>query len=300
LRTSFGKTSGVLLRAAKLGSAPVPDTKSCKEIRKAQQQVLAELETANELILNPDTVKTRLEPRLENLEGCYVPAYVDALVELDTVQGELDEAARSAVSSKDLAALKDFASELAEAENCVERFNAELAGLPKRLRPSPEDRDKAEAEVKQEAMVKAQDKSALSLAALLAAKGVRQECVNTVPGAGERALLGFATFLRSPGVVAALGKVSKPSPDLTAIVESKSDMELAKALAGLEAKERQALAKQLKGALGNKTQKTVRLADFAPKTTTVFERGEIDDVADEFKKYLESQWEDGSYLRLEP
>jgi len=34
------------------------------------------------LILNPDTVKTRLEPRVENLVGVYVPAYVDALAEL--------------------------------------------------------------------------------------------------------------------------------------------------------------------------------------------------------------------------
>ncbi len=82
-------------------------------------------------------------------------------------------------------------------------------------------------------------------------------------------------------------------------MESKSDKDLAKVLAGLEAKERHALAKQLKAALGNKTQKTVRLADFTPKTTTLFERGEIGDVADEFKKYLESQWEDGSYMRLE-
>ena len=299
LRTTFGKTSGVLLRAAKLGSAPVPDDKSCKEIRKAQQQVLAELEAANELILNPDTVKTRLEPRLENLEGCYVPAYVDALVELDTAQRELEEAATTAESLGELAALKDFASELAEAEKCVERFNGELAGLPKRLRPSPEDRDKAEAEVKQEAMVKAQDKSPLTLTGMLTAKNVLQEYLEGVPSAGARALLGFAVFLRSPGVVAALEKVSKPSSDLTAIVESKSDTGLAKVLVGLKAKERQALAKQLKAALGNKSQKTVRLSDFAPKTTTVFERGEIEDVVDDFKKFVEEQWEDGSYLRIE-
>jgi hypothetical protein len=100
-------------------------------------------------------------------------------------------------------------------------------------------------------------------------------------------------------VLAALAKVTKPSSGLTTIIESKSDKDLAKALAGIEAKERQALTKQLKAALGNKSQKTVRLADFAPKTTTVFEQGEIDDVAGEFKKYLDSQWEDGSYLRLE-
>ncbi|MGD0129612.1 MAG: hypothetical protein ABSF46_30180 [Terriglobia bacterium] len=300
LRTSFGKTSGVLLRAAKLGSAPVPDDISCKEIRKAQQRVLAELETANELILNPDTVKTRLEPRLENLEGCYVPAYVDALAQLDTAQGELEGAASGVENSKDLAALKDFASELTEAEKCVERFNGEIGSLPKRLRPSPEDLDKAEAEVKQEGMVKGQDKSALSLATLLAAKSARQECLETVPSAGERALLGFATFLRSPGVVAALGKAAKPPSGLSAVVEAKGDKDLAKVLAGLEVKERQALAKELRAALGNKSQKPVRLSQFAPKTTTLFEQREINDVVSEFKEYLSSQWEDGSYLKLEP
>jgi hypothetical protein len=198
-----------------------------------------------------------------------------------------------------VAALNEFASELAEAEKCVERFNGQLDSLPNRLRPGPEDRDKAEAEVKQEAMVKGHDKSALSLAALLRAKGARQERLESMAHAGDEALRAFAMFLRSPGVLAALEKVTKPSPGFTIIIESTSEKDLTKALVGLETKERQALAKQLKAALGNKSQKTVRLADFAPKTTTVFEQGEIDDVASEFKKYLESQWEDGSYLRLE-
>lgn len=299
LRTSFSKTSSVLLRAAKLSSAPVPDDKTCKEIRKAQKQVLTELETANELILNPDTVKTRLEPRLENLEGCYVPIYVDALVDLDAIQTELDESASSALGSKELAALKDFSGELAEAEKCVERFCSELAGLPKRLRTSPEDRDKAEAEVKQEAMVKGMDKSALTLAGLLTAKVERQRCVETVPTAGDRALLGFATFLRSPGVSAALAKVSKPSSGITSIVGTKTDSDLAKLLVGLDGKERQVLAKQLKAALGNKAQKTVSLGSFSPETATLFERTEIDAVVEQFREYLDSKWEEGSYLRLE-
>jgi hypothetical protein len=64
--------------------------------------------------------------------------------------------------------------------------------------------------------------------------------------------------------------------------------------------ERQALAKQLKVALGNRTQKPVRLSEFAPKTTTLFEQREIDDVVGEFKEYLNSQWQDGTYLKLEP
>jgi hypothetical protein len=111
--------------------------------------------------------------------------------------------------------------------------------------------------------------------------------------------MGFAVFLRSPGVAAALGKVGKPSAGITAILEAKSEKDLAKVLTGMEGKERQALARQLKAALGNRAQKTVRLSEFAPKTTTLFERGEIDEVVGEFKKFVEGQWEDGSYLRLE-
>jgi hypothetical protein len=140
----------------------------------------------------------------------------------------------------------------------------------------------------------------LSLAVLLAAKSARQEWLETVRSAGARALLGFATFLRSPGVVAALVKVAKPSSGLSAVVEAKSDEALVKVLAGLEVKERQALAKQLKAALGNRSQKPVRLSEFAPKTTTLFEQREIDGVVSEFKEYLNSQWQEGSYLKLEP
>ncbi len=148
-------------------------------------------------------------------------------------------------------------------------------------------------------MVRAQDKSVLSLEMLIIARNERQRSLGIVDTAGTRALQRLVGFLRSPGVVAALEKVPKPSSGLRIILESKSDKDLAKVLVGLDAKERQALAKQLKAALGNKAQKVVRLSEFVPKTTTLFERNEIDEVVDQFKKYVDSQWDEGSYLRLE-
>ena len=299
LRTSLGGTSGVLLRAAKLANAPMPENSSYKAIRRAQQQVLTELQDAHQLILNPDTVRTRLQPRLEDMEGLFLPAYLDALVELDTTQRQLEKVARSSQTSKEMAALQDFASELAEAEKRVGQFNEEVASLPKGLRPSPENRDKAEAEVKQEAMVKANDRSALSLGTLLKEAAARRECMKTMANSAARALMGFAGFLRSPGVIAALRKVAISSAGLTTITKAGSDQDLAEMLVGLGAKERQLLAKQLKGALGSKTQKVVRLSEFTPKTTALFERSEIGDVVREFEEYLDSQWEDGSYLRFE-
>jgi hypothetical protein len=59
------------------------------------------------------------------------------------------------------------------------------------------------------------------------------------------------------------------------------------------------LAKELKILLGSKGQKVVALTEFTPAHTTVFEKPEIDTVVGEFKEFLESKWEDGTYLRIE-
>jgi hypothetical protein len=69
LRESFAKTSLMLLRAAKLAAAPLPEGKQYRPIERAQAEVKKELEKAQELILSTDTVTTRLVPRLNQLEN---------------------------------------------------------------------------------------------------------------------------------------------------------------------------------------------------------------------------------------
>ena len=299
LRTSFGKTSAVLLRAAKLASAPVPDSRDFKEIKKVQKAVHSELESAHELILNPDRVNTRLLPRLQNLESVYVPAYLDQLIELDVSQRELEEATATAKAGKELEALRDFEADVAEAQECLDKFRQEFERLPQKLRRFPENRDAAETEVKQEGMVKGMDRSQLSLERITMARAERQAATESVRGSANRALVQFASFLKSPGIATALSKAGNVTSALRIISEVKSADDLAESLASMDSRERQTLAKELKAALGKKLQKTVRLSEFCPDTNTIFEKVELDAAATEFRRFLESKWEEGHYLKLE-
>jgi hypothetical protein len=300
LRESSSKTSGILVRAARLASAPVPDHSAFKEIAKAQKDVRTELEKANELVLKPDRVNTRLLPRLEKLEGLYVPAYVDALLELDSAQTDVETAARDAAESPALAALADFAHDLDEAKRSRDGLADQLAAIPPRLRLTPEDRDAAAKEVKQTSHVRDKARSPLLLPRILSEHGIRAKVTSQIKVAPSIALLDFASFLKSPGVTAAILKASKPSADLETVKNTISPDAVAKALVAMSTDARKRLAKEIKALLGAKTQIVVRLSEFSPATRTVFEKSDTNTVAQELKQFLDSKWKEGTYLKIEP
>ena len=154
LLESFKQTSLVLIRAAKMASAPLPDGKSYQEIRKAQQDVLKELTDCEKIILNPDAVNVRLNPRLSKLEQLYVEAYLGELMRLNSIQGQLAELGGNIGKSPELEVLVDFAGEVPEAKRTFDAAKLSAGDVPAALRRSPEDRDKAEKEVRTEAKVK--------------------------------------------------------------------------------------------------------------------------------------------------
>jgi acylphosphatase len=95
-----------------------------------------------------------------------------------------------------------------------------------------------------------------------------------------------------------LGAVKNPSDGLTEILAAKTDEEVAEVLLTLPKPDRKTLAKELKAALGGKTAKVVTIGTFTPKTTVLWEKSDIDTVADEFKDYLKRQWRGGQYIQI--
>ena len=258
-----------------------------------------ELEKAEELILSHDTVTTRLVPRLNQLESDYVPAYLDDLVRLDSLQTELEGIAAEVGKSPEYEVLNDFSSDVTEAETRRQQCRDALAGLPPRLRRTPEDRDVAEAEVKREARVKDTRGEDISFRRLVQLSQARQEIAAKLPTVAEDALRAFAGFLKSPGVVSLLGAVKNPSVGLAGILSANTDKEVAETLLTLPKPDRKALAKELKAALGGKTAKVVTIGTFTPKTTVLWDKTDIQTVVAEFKDYLKGQWRDGQYIKIE-
>ena len=299
LRESFGKTSLLLLRAAKLAAAPLPEGKQYRPIAKTQVEVKKELEKAADMVLSPDTVTTRLDPRVKQLEADYVPAYLDELVRLDSLQTELDGIAAEVEKSPELDVLSDFSSDVTEAETRRQQCQDAVAGVPPRLRKLPEDRDVAEAVVKREGRVKDKDSEELSFPRLVKLCQGRQDTADAMPAAAKDALTAFAGFLKSPGVTDRLRAVKNPSSGLSDILTAKVEADVAEALLTMPKPDRKALAKELKAALGGKTAKVVPIGSFTPKTTVLWEKTDIDTVVDEFKDYLKGQWKDGQYIQIE-
>ena len=134
---------------------------------------------------------------------------------------------------------------------------------------------------------------------LVQARDERLAVHGTLQAAPGEALCEFSGFLKSPGVTAALQKAAQPSKGVASIRDAASPDALSTTLIIMEPEERKLLAKELKVLLGSKGQKLVSLDEFSPAHTTVFEKPEIAAVVDEFREFLESKWEDGTYLRIE-
>jgi hypothetical protein len=62
--------------------------------------------------------------------------------------------------------------------------------------------------------------------------------------------------------------------------------------------DRKTLAKELKAALGGKKAKLVRIDAFSPQTTPIWEKADIDRVVEEFREYLQGNWQDGHYIQI--
>jgi hypothetical protein len=301
LQDSFAKTSLLLIRAAKLARAPLPEDSSFREIEQAQKEVMKQLESAADLVLNPDTVNTRLVPRLTQLEQLYVPAYLNELMRLEVLQNELAELAELIRDSDEIKAIVDFAGEVQEAKDIVEECQAQLQSLPPRLRKQPEDRDTAEIEVKREGRVKDTiNNEEITFRRLATECKNRQTALEKLQDAAHQAMVEFAAFLRSPGILSRLQSIPEPTQSLTEILNASTDEEMAGILLKMPKDERKALAKHLKAVVGGKTAKTVSLKSFKPSHELIWEQTEIDAIVKEFRTYLQDHWEDNCYLKIEP
>ena len=59
------------------------------------------------------------------------------------------------------------------------------------------------------------------------------------------------------------------------------------------------MARLCKAVLGKKQAKTVSLQSFRPTIDVVWERGELQRVVKEFENFLDGQWEDDKYFKIE-
>jgi hypothetical protein len=299
LSTTFSKTSAILLRAAKLCAAPLPDDKTYAEIAKAQADVRNELAAGEELFLNPDRVNTRLMPRLKQLENPFVEAYLNELMRLDSLQGQIRELQAELAKAPELEALSDFANELTEARAALKAARECLAGAPRPLRRSPEDRDRAEKEVRREAKLKDLENQDLTLRRLKEEADERLAAQSHLRDVPKSALEQFLTFLRSPGVVEQLKAIEEPPKELLEILSAPDIREAADALLTTPSKARRELARLLKAVLGKKQPKSVSLQAFHPVTNVLWEKADVARVVKEFDEFLNRQWEDGKYLKLD-
>jgi hypothetical protein len=300
LRTSFDATSVTLLRAARLARAPLPeDGKGLKEVAKAQRDVTAELDHVSKLVTNPATVQTRLIPRLERLEHAYVPTYLDELMALDSIQGELDEAARALEQSPEIQVLRRLSAS-SEAKRAIDQTAAVLQALPPRLRRGPEDRDLAARDVRDLGYVRdAVDGSPLTLRKFIAEIAARLKVKERVEGIGSVALGSFAEFLRSPKITEGLAAHRAESSLAAAIAGARSAKAVCELLLAANDPEFDELAKVLKAAAGGKTPKVVKIGEFKPDSDLIWEKADIARVVGDFQRYLEVEWEEGRYIKIE-
>jgi hypothetical protein len=299
LQQSFKKTSASLLQASRLAYAPLGEAESFKSIAKVQEDVRVELAHPEELILSPDRVTTRLRPRIDTLENTYIPLYVEQLMHLGELQRSIEQMRSAADRCPELQMLADFAADLPAAAERVEVCKKTLDAAPERLRQTPEDDKAVRDQVKRDGSVLDCHGEKLTLRRLVEECKIRERCVTDLEKAGREAATGFAAFLRVPKVAERGRVLVGDLPAFGEVLNAENDAEAADALVTMPAKDRKELAKRLKAVLGGRRVKTVRVADFSPRTNVVWERADIGKVVDEFRLYLEGELEDETYLKIE-
>jgi hypothetical protein len=300
LKTSFEANRITLLRAARLARAVVPDQrKEFKELVKAQREVNAELDKLSTLVTNPATVQTRLIPRLERLENVYVPTYLDEVMTLDSVQGELDEVAISVIHSAELRLLRRFDSSL-EAKRAIETAETLARSVPLPLRRKGEERDIAKRDVRAEGYVSdIIDSAPLTLKRLDVEISTRAEKKKSLADSAATALESFAEFLRSTKIAEGLKAHSGESGLAAAVVAAQTTLAIKELLLAADESEVAGLSNVLEAVSGGKKPKCVKMSTFRPRSDVIWDKTDIPAVAGEFQRYLEQAWEEGWYIKIE-
>lgn len=299
LRNASDKTALVLRRAARFARVPLPGGRKFKDVVDAQKTLSGELEHPEKLVLDPDAINARLDPVLRQMVDLYVPCYLDVLMELDTLQAEIDDVKKAAESSDEVGTLEDFAADVPEAASQMKGLTDLLASLPRRLRRGREDRDRVEQEVRRDALVRDSHGAELTLKRLSDECEARRAAGKGLEERPAAALAQFATFLRSPAITAGLTGAAGKTPGVGDLLDAKTTDDVVLAIMTMQQKDRKALAKLIGRLMTGRKQKVVKLADFRPTVDTLWEQKEIEAVVDQFRDYLKGQWEDGAYVKVE-
>ena len=141
--------------------------------------------------------------------------------------------------------------------------------------------------------------SPLSLRRLVAEVNIRTEAAKRLGGAATAALDVFAVFLKSPRITEGLSKHQSESALAGSIVTAKDTAEVRETLLAATDVEIAELAKVLKAVSAGKVLKAVKISRFKPNAELVWDKPDITAVVDEFRRFLEGEWEDGRYLKVE-
>jgi hypothetical protein len=298
LRESYKNTSAILRRAAKLAAASgaIDDDKPIAQARKA---LLTEMRKPSDVILHPDRLATKLRPCIEKLEAAYVAGYGSAVHRLSDVQARMEEKVGQVRETQECSVLRDMAPELAEADSASNALESALQDVPDAILAKNQSRQDIEEQVRKHIVLKAPDHSDIAYAHAVKETQFRAGLLSVINGCAADSFEPFADFLLSPPAQAAFSSVSSKMPGLDALRAAVDAKGVLTCLSALTSAERKQLAKAIHHAFGNKSPKRVKIGDFSPKSTTIFEKEDIKQAAADFEDYLTRQWEDGKYLRLE-
>ncbi|MBI5489032.1 MAG: hypothetical protein HY905_16985 [Deltaproteobacteria bacterium] len=300
MRRAFDATRSVLLRAARLASAALPgDVGEMAALAAAQQAVRRELDKVEDLVVNPDTVQTRLRPRLDDLEREYLPAYQGLLLAVEEARKQLHEALEAARGGREVAVLRAFAG-VPEAKRCLERIELDHGAPPAVPCWPAADPEAIKRAIRDDGGVHDVDtRNLLSPRDLARAARTGEAAAERLRASGRDVLLGLAQFLRSQRVLDRLRSLGGAPASVASILAAPTDEALAEVLTAMTDEDLAAAAKLMEGVIGDKLPKVVSLPSFLPSKEFVWDRADIEGAVAEFRKFLEDAWEEGRYLKLD-
>lgn len=298
LLENFGDQEAIVQAAGDYAKAEVPKGAQFDVLRTIQSKLPELVNQASKLVTDPDMVKRRLVPVLDEMRQEYIPLYVGAMTFIQQESRKLFNAVESAQRSPEAVVLRELAANVTEANTLHQEFLAQLNSAEKvGLR-----REYTDQQIKNTLQlttcVENDENVPITLKDMLAWLPEITAEQRTVQSSSATCLARLAAFFNSSGVRYKL-KEHSGILCIATLNEQEDEATIISHLLTLGTVDRRELGKHLSAILSGAVQQTVQLAEFRPSREYIWTDDDLEAVAGDFREYLKTHKPADGVLRLQ-
>jgi len=297
LLAHFDDMASLVRSAGWYARTAIPQLKEYKALEKAIEKLKPMVTRAHEFLVEPDRVRAELEPALETVWREYQGPFQHGVGEINDELKRLRKSIQSAQESDARRVLTTLAIGVPKAEEALAKGEQEIQdadSLQCDSLPTGEDLKK---ELQAGDSIRTSTHAILRLSDLVGFKATLSEAGDLCRDTFNKGLLAVATLLLDSGLRERLAKFSESV--VKGLLKESKPSAVKDYLSGLKEGQLEELAKLIKASLKNVDFVSVNMREFQPGVSILWSDDELEQVANELKKFLKNRQSPGKVIRLE-